>query len=526
MEYKYYDYIVVLNTVKTQCFDGMMLIFDLSTEKYIFIDESKNKNNNRNIHGIKQNDSILKTQYLSTKIAANHLLQQLVEKKYPNINYDKQLKKLLEANIPAGFVSYNASIKERVYDVNGVKYFNSCYLPEHYYKEHKHEIEMEDFYKGLDKYPEFNFLLNSLFDEKEDDIKYFLNWLGSCFMGRKNLTSVIITGTPGSGKGVLMNYISWYFGETNILSASNELLTSTFNEQMENRMFINLNEITLNKNRELYEKLKTWITDPTYNLNIKSIRQRTLPNNINFLITTNNQIPIEVSVDDRRYSIFKTKSENLKTNVSLDFFKKFEKSFKKFTEEFKKVKIDFAKADLPIDNELKQNIAQASTTKSELLLKSILRTDIDTLEKYKEVFLEYIPESQKTLTSIQKGINITNYNQLILDIQNGYIKNVIAQWSYMAFVDKKIQIATIGQKFNSYIGSPTKKTIDKKRVLVRLIPESIKQKDIEESTKKELLDKIKDFSIHELREVLNEKTNNIINIDEINKLDKKKIVKK
>ncbi|MBT3721496.1 hypothetical protein HOG47_07645 [archaeon] len=471
IEYKYYDHIIVLNAVQKMDFENMIIVYDLATEKYVSVKQSaKNKKINR--HNVSVNLDDNRINYYSTKKTATEILEKLICKKFPDINYDKELKKVCENEIPSGYLVYDASTEETSFeDEEGMIYYNTCRLTKYFYEKQKNNKTLQDLYNELDNFPNFKILFKNLFNDNEEDTKYFLNWLASSFMGRKNLTSIIIKGVEGSGKGVLMKYIEWYFNSSNVLTASNEILRTDFNEQMENRMFVNLNEITLNKNRELYEKLKTWITDPTYNLNVKGVRQRTKANNMNFLITTNNAVPIEVSTTDRRYSIFLTKETNIKTIVNDTFFTDLEKEYIEFTKVLKSLKIDHTMADISIENDIKKAIAHNSTPKRDLLVRLIKENDYDKIEE--NIVIENSGDESKW----QKFINDVELYNLI--------KTDISIWLYEKFVPGTATASTIGTHFGVHFGDTIQKTINGKKSRYRRITNTVGKVD-KRTTKKQI----------------------------------------
>lgn len=462
--YKHYDGYEVLNFVQNMgSFTNKLLIYELNTEKYVYINDIEDEVKTTNIHEAEQNNTTNRIKYFNTLKTAMYVLESLIEEQFPGILIDNNMKKALKENIPHGYITYKSDTKERfVKGSDGIKEFNSCFLPKQFYLEHTKDMTISNFVENtLPKFPEFQTLFDNLFDDNKEDMKWFLNWLGASFKGRKNLTLPIISGRQGSGKGLLMSYVSWYFGQNNVLTASNELLTSQFNEQMENRLFVNLNEITLNKNRELYEKLKQWVTDPVYNLNVKGVRQVIKPNNMNFLLTTNNNVPIEVALDDRRYSMFKTKRINIKTIVDNDWFRRFKKSFEDFTLEFKKCIIDFEMADLAIDSELKESVSMLSNTKQDILMNMISECDIEQIEQYEECFLDsnvlieshpkcYLDNAETY--EERKFLNGAYYRKFIQGILEGRIENRVAFFVYRSFVNEKETITKMGNVFTSEFG--------------------------------------------------------------------------
>jgi len=467
----YFEELNIQDAVSMMDFGGQMVIYDTRSESYIYINNKSCDQNTTNMHGIETNVDDDKIQYLSKAQTAKLKVEDLIKQKFKDIQITKEVKKIISDNIPYGELRYDLTTQKIVYeDKNtGTTIFNSCRLPEHFYIKEEVQNTMEDFVENTlpNKFKEFDVLLNNLFNDNREDIKYFLNWLGSSFKGKKNLTSCIISGVQGSGKGVLMNYIEWYFGKNNVLTASNELLTSQFNEQMEDKIFINLNEITLNKNRVLYEKLKMWITDNKYNLNVKGIRQRTKANNFNILITTNNEAPIEVSQTDRRYNIFKTKEQDLKKIVDTKtYYKDLEASFEDFTTSLKKVSINYEKADSALQSKLKETIADTTTTKKEMLMNMINKKDFDKMEDYKEVFIDN--------KIFNKTTNETNFQEMVNDLEiAGKVKNSIAIWLYKVFVDEEASLVQVGKDFNLFIGEVKEGRINGKKYKFRQIKELV-----------------------------------------------------
>ena len=141
------------------------------------------------------------------------------------------------------------------------------------------------------------------------EVEHFINWLAFIYQNKiKSMTAWVLTGIPGTGKGLFVNKIlKPLFGEQHVPMRAMENLEEHFNSYMRSAMFLVVDEFRMNDARlgatRLADKLKNMITEP--NLTIRGMRsnQVELPSYTNFIFLTNRQDAIRLDEGDRRYNI-------------------------------------------------------------------------------------------------------------------------------------------------------------------------------------------------------------------------------
>lgn len=184
-----------------------------------------------------------------------------------------------------------------MYDQNGMRFINQF-----------HDRGLLDVSSEIvGEHPYFDMLLESLIEDEKMRI-HFMNWLAYFFQNlEKAITAFVFHGVQGSGKTCLMQVISIIFGRRNCSTIGNNELESTFNPWAENKLFINLNEVKMNaKSSNTANKVKALITDKEVQINEKNVKLRSVVNHANFIITSNDNVPVLIEESDRRYNVVYT----------------------------------------------------------------------------------------------------------------------------------------------------------------------------------------------------------------------------
>ena len=332
-------------------------------------------------------------------------------------------------------------------------------------------------------YPTIKNLLNNLF-VKDSYLNYFINWFSTILNTLEKVpTSIILKGVEGAGKGVLFKYIIRYiFGNDYTIEIGNDQLRNNFNSSLENRLFVVANEIKgdFKDGNIMYEKLKSYITEDTLIIELKGIDEIELENHFNMLFFTNNDVPLQISPTDRRYSVFTTNDVDLKYIVGVDKMDTFIQNIELERDNFLKdvIKFNYVKyrASEVIDTDDKQAIVNASTSKIDLLGNWFKRGKIDDVldgvdELYnytdKEIFLIFNCE---VMTANLKSTLIPKLrNDIILAFDNGFLTNDLGITLYKIFVNHTDTTRKIGIALNTVLGKSEIKKINQKPIRGRKI---------------------------------------------------------
>ncbi len=159
--------------------------------------------------------------------------------------------------------------------------------------------------------PFLNHIHDVIADKNEEVYKYILLWIASVLQKPSFKTQVVLVllGKQGSGKGVFTSVICKLMSQyANENVEKIEDIVGSFNAILENKKLVVLNEfksIDVNKYFDS-ECLKSLISDPTMTINEKFEHKRKSSNVLNFMMCSNNRIPVNIEDKDRRYMVTET----------------------------------------------------------------------------------------------------------------------------------------------------------------------------------------------------------------------------
>lgn len=146
-------------------------------------------------------------------------------------------------------------------------------------------------------------------DEKERD--HLLDMLAHAVQNpsEKIRHAAIIMGGQGTGKSFLGKLLTKLFGQHNATTLTGEEVLSQWTEKLGNVQVMVWEESGVGGQLEAYERMKPWITEEVqivHQKHIVSYNARTPRLIFGF---TNQQVPIRISADDRRFFIIKSPAE-------------------------------------------------------------------------------------------------------------------------------------------------------------------------------------------------------------------------
>ena len=117
----------------------------------------------------------------------------------------------------------------------------------------------------------------------------------------------VMQGTPGCGKGNLVEAVTYAHGHHNAAHPSPDTIATDFNGYMSRKTLVVVNEIGNHTKRELSalaEKLKPWLTDDIVSIHAKGKDARDERNRTCWVFTTNHLHCMLASEGERRYAHF------------------------------------------------------------------------------------------------------------------------------------------------------------------------------------------------------------------------------
>ena len=150
--------------------------------------------------------------------------------------------------------------------------------------------------------------LNLLVNYEADGLKYLKNYIADMFQNPTVLPGVAILfkSKQGSGKDLMTSILGDILGQSLIhKDAKMENLTGTFNDDLQNKLIIQFNEVGGADGSFNREILKDIITTEQFNINPKYGKKLKCSNFTRPILASNNDTPIHIPQDDRRYVVFK-----------------------------------------------------------------------------------------------------------------------------------------------------------------------------------------------------------------------------
>lgn len=364
---------------------------------------------------------------------------------------DKKFSSMLSRQIESKELIYNPLKEFGTFIEFDRQFFNICVLPEH-----AKYIINDKFYNN-----KCNFcmlIIKNLVSEKYID--NFINWMAVWYQTRvKSRVSWVIKGVQGSGKGLLCEVIiPLLFGFNNCTQIGDGELESDFNEWAENKMFINMDEVTrdyLSRGR-VKNKIKKYITAENCHINRKNTNRYTVINYANYIITSNEAFPIDIEIGDRRFIIVETykKLKNEKWFFEDEFGKtindpiaKIKSEIESFAHYLANYKIDKVKYNLVFETSAKIKVLEGTMTGYQIFIEKLFNKDMGYFEE-ELGSIDFIPDYTRTETYIKllrKAFNIDDFIKNS-DINSLYNFLFFNKNKSNSFITRKIKNSKYGSK--------------------------------------------------------------------------------
>ncbi len=165
---------------------------------------------------------------------------------------------------------------------------------------------------------------------------YLLKWMAYIvqYPGKKTQIAPLIRDqgeTFDEGGGTGKNMFFEQFGneilgnQYFLVIADNKELYTSFNSQLEGKLFVLVEETNSKDNHYNQDPLKSTITKNTLNVNKKNVAQYTVNDHCNYIFCSNNKNPLPIRIGNRRHAVFDT---NPIKRGDTEYFKKLNNVFK------------------------------------------------------------------------------------------------------------------------------------------------------------------------------------------------------
>jgi len=127
--------------------------------------------------------------------------------------------------------------------------------------------------------------------------------------GLKIMFAVVLVGLQGTGKTALAQILELILGQSNVGVVSTSEIKADFNEWLEARQLVVVEEIMAMGRREVMNNLKPLITQRHITINVKYQRPYEIENAANFLFLSNSADALRLENGDRRYFVISSEAE-------------------------------------------------------------------------------------------------------------------------------------------------------------------------------------------------------------------------
>ena len=152
-------------------------------------------------------------------------------------------------------------------------------------------------------------LIHHILGNGDEEFERFINWLAYIYQTkRKAGTAWVLTGVPGTGKGLFYSRILRpLFGEAHVPMKALQNIEEQFNLYMRTALFLIVDEFHMSSAAQgtikIADKLKNQITENTLTIRAMRSNQAEIKSFTNFIFLTNRLDAVKIEEGDRRYNI-------------------------------------------------------------------------------------------------------------------------------------------------------------------------------------------------------------------------------
>ena len=216
-------------------------------------------------------------------------------------------------------------VKLWVKDPKKRTYTKTVFVP--YTKKNTTPVDCINTFKGF----RFNTPVNELKARQstEEDVKWFHDYLTELSGGNMEVKQLIynliadiiqnphqspeiclvLMGQMGVGKDTLVQIISALIGFQYKYSTANfDEIFGTFNSQIDGKIVLGIEEVSVFDSKRYEDRLKSFITCPEITINQKNVPKFTTKNMTRIIMTSNSDYPVQIPIGNRRYIVIRVPS--------------------------------------------------------------------------------------------------------------------------------------------------------------------------------------------------------------------------
>jgi len=158
-----------------------------------------------------------------------------------------------------------------------------------------------------------NFIFETWASSNQEYYNYIISWFAGLVKPNGiNGVALAMVSEQGTGKGFLLQFMTYILRKCNIIETIGiNSITQKHNNVIENKRLVVVNEMSSTKEefKSNFDKIKSYISDPTISIEPKGLSPYSIDNIGNYILCTNHRDSIIVEKTDRRYAIFEVSNK-------------------------------------------------------------------------------------------------------------------------------------------------------------------------------------------------------------------------
>ena len=255
-------------------------------------------------------------------------------------------------------------------------------------------------------------IINHALGKEVAIVEHFINWLAYILQERdRTLTSWVLHGTTGTGKGILMHRILRpLFGFNQTTVRRMEEFKQPYNAYMKQCFIVFVDEVqtkALVDEDGIMANIKNFITEPIITIRQMYAQAVECRNYTNWVFASNKPDPIQIDREDRRTNVGRYQPAKLDMNDKE--LAKIEKELQAFHDYLLSFTVDKAAAATPLETEDRETLISIGENAIDSVASALLNGDMG-------FFLDQLPTSNKYNSNVLAQNRVLDYKEILLDV--------------------------------------------------------------------------------------------------------------
>jgi len=267
-------------------------------------------------------------------------------------------------------------------------------------------------------------LLHSVLgDPSKAELNHFLNWLAYIFQTRKKTgTAWVVHGTKGTGKGKLFEHVLRpLLGDDVCTIGQLNLIDTSFNSFIDGKLLVFIDEASQKstENRAgVMSKLQHWITEAKIMVHQKGKDAVEKPNYANFIFAANENDPVEIQNDDRRFNVAKRQEQRFYFSPNDYLILTSGEELPVFADVLLRWPVDEAAVRTLLNNEARDLIHESTTNIGSLIAENLRKGNL-------AFFIDRMPTDIEAMYDFKNGVSPLSLYKAFIDSAIAGSKDVV-----------------------------------------------------------------------------------------------------